>query len=110
MSPKTGKVSPKHEGAGVMTEIVGKESIHLTPEEWEYMKSRLTPERPICWFCMHRPKSPMTMEFCDHKPLSRRWKEAAGRKYCGVFHPDGYRIALRRDAKPKQLEQLELGL
>ena len=85
-------------------------TVQLTPEEWEYMKSRLTPGRPLCWFCLHRPQKPETMEHCGHKPLSRLWKDAARKRRCDGFQPDGDRIALRKEEKPENREQFSLPL
>ena len=97
--PKLNKVPPIFERTGFMSS-----------EEMEYIRTRITPEHPLCWFCLFRPASPATTEYCDHKPLPRIWRNAAKKKDCDAFLPDGDRVGLRKEEKLEQREQLELDL
>ena len=84
------------------------EITELSPEEWEYLKSKLTPERPLCWFCVFRPARPEAMDYCEHKPLTRRWREVSRKKHCDAISLDGDRISLRKEKKHEHREQLGL--
>ena len=82
--------------------------IELTRDEMNHIKSLIKPERPLCWFCIYRPDKPKEKKYCKITPSYLPWKEAAKKKACYKFQPDGNRIGLRKEETPEAREQLRL--
>jgi hypothetical protein len=78
-------------------------------EREEFRRIFITPERPICWWCRHRP----VRKRAENCGRDIDWRETIGmeRKFCREFDMDWRKLHTRpADVLPPRADQLTLNL
>lgn len=81
------------------------ERITLSPEEMDALRSILTKERPLCWYCEFCP-TPERRKDSHCYPPGQNWREATRTGKCADFRPVRERLGARREERVPRVEQL----